>query len=121
MCKFVVQSFAHIPNQYNRNIKPIKNYSFLMPPLYLVIYFEGKDLTDKKLDEVITLPRYLGRIEPMKYTLFAFIKENNNTHDYIAFIKFNNIWFEYNIEKMEKVEFPIFDSTTIASLLFNAP
>ena len=41
------------------NIKPIKNYSFLMPPLYLVIYFEGKDLTDKKLDEVITLPRYL--------------------------------------------------------------
>jgi hypothetical protein len=92
------------------NIKPIKNYSFLMPPLYLVIYFEGKDLTDKKLDEVITLPRYLGRIEPMKYTLFAFIKENNNTHDYIAFIKFNNIWFEYNTEKMEKVEFPIFDS-----------
>lgn len=86
------------------NSKAIQNKFFLTRPKYLLFYFNGKVVGDKNLDGNIDISHlcfpnnnYKG---PTKYSLFAFIKKDNTTRDYFAFIKIFNMWSMYNTKKL---------------------
>ena len=86
------------------NSKAIQNKFFLTRPKYLLFYFNGKVMGDKNLDDNIDISHhcfpnnnYKG---PTKYSLFAFIKKDNTTRDYFAFIKIFNMWSMYNTKKL---------------------
>ena len=86
----------------------IKNLSFLARPKYLMIYFKGKVMGEKTIDDKIDLSQYCfpntNNIGPNKYSLFAFIKKSNITKEYNAFIKIGGIWYVYNTKKLVKSE-----------------
>ena len=94
------------------NYMGIKNLAFLARPKYLTIYFKGKIMGDKTLDDKIDLSNfcfpYSNDIGPKKYSLFAFVKKNNANQDYYAYIKEGNDWFIYNTKKLVKSDVSVF-------------
>ena len=94
------------------NYMGIKNCAFLARPKYLTIYFKGKVMGDKTLDDKIDLSNFCfppsNSIGPKKYSLFAFVKKNNANQDYYAYIKVGNDWFIYNTKKLVKSDVSVF-------------
>ena len=96
------------------NYKGIKSLAFLARPKYLMIYFKGKVMGDKTLDDTIDLSAFCfpnsNNIGPKKYSLFAFVKKNNVDSDYYAYIKGGNDWFIYNTKNLVKSDVSVFIS-----------
>ena len=102
-------------NKCTANGPQIKTLYFLTKPKYLIIYFNGKMMMEKNLNDKIDLTQYsypnMNNNEPNIYSLFAVIKkDNNSSSNFCAFIKDQNIWYFYNAQKIEKCDFVYFES-----------
>ena len=101
-------------NKCLTNGQQIKKLYFLTKPNYLFLYFNGKTMLEKNLDDKINLTQYsypnMNNNEPNIYSLFAVIKKDNTSRNYCAFIKDQNVWYFYNAQKIEKCDIVYFES-----------
>ena len=102
-CNKITNNYYSCSNCH-MNSNTIQNVTFLTRPKYLLLYFQGKVVGDKNLDDIIDISHHcypnINYKGPTKYSLFAFIKRDNTTKDYFAFIKISNTWYMYNTKRL---------------------
>ena len=83
-------------NVCNCKVNVQKVYSFLNTPKYLLIDFEGKNKSSKILENEISLTNYaMSNIGPKIYNLYAVITKNDQNQTYVAYIKYNKVWYKF--------------------------
>ena len=83
-------------NVCNCKVNVQKVYSFLNTPKYLLIDFEGKNKSSKILETEINLTNYaMSNIGPKMYNLYAVITKNDQNQTYVAYIKYNKVWYKF--------------------------
>ena len=69
-----------------------KEKAFINTPNYLIIFFDGEDIKEKNLDNILELQPYmLSNIGPKKYAINSFISKETDGK-YVGYIKKGDSW-----------------------------
>jgi len=84
--------------------------AFINTPNYLIIFFDGEDIKEKNLDNILELQPYmLSNIGPKKYGIYSFISKDTDGK-YVGYIKNGDSWdFCSNNDTIEKLRVKSFN------------